>query len=93
MQHHPTSPPAQVSHFFATLHPNGRFRAYNLCEERVYDAAHLGGVAIPDCVRHPRSIRDRSTQPFPAHPLMRTPTACATRGGMFGLPIGEALSV
>ena len=42
----------QVARFFDCYHPAGMFRCYNLCEERVYDPAQLGGPAHQDCVRH-----------------------------------------
>ena len=42
----------QVQRFFALYHPDHRYRAYNLCSERVYEGVALGGSEYPDCVRH-----------------------------------------
>ena len=42
----------QVQQFFAFYHPGAHYRVYNLCEERVYESATLGGAENPDCLRH-----------------------------------------
>ena len=38
---------AQVQQFFAFYHPGAHYRVYNLCEERVYEGAALGGMEHP----------------------------------------------
>ena len=42
----------QVQRFFGTYHPANRYRVYNLCEERVYEGAALGGDAYRNCLHH-----------------------------------------
>ena len=42
----------QVQRFFRAYHPAHHYRVFNLCEERVYDGAVLGGEAYAACLHH-----------------------------------------
>ena len=44
------NPIGRVAAFLEAKHPGGRYRVYNLCSERTYDAAHFGGRVERVCV-------------------------------------------